>query len=295
MATMTALPSSIRTLCLLDVLRESTVQSDKFQLPEGSLNIKKGTDTELDPISGDLNPWGSFTQVLAELTNKWPQFIGMEQYDKHELLQHLLESVRREDLIRYQLAIVLSLGYGKRPKTVEDRMEKYQVLRHASDRMLDPEPVFPEVAPAILAINVASFKPNSSLQGGPRHLSANSTTRATNAEFASAKGGYSCFPTGQARDGSCTQASPRPLSTPGAIPVPGSAGKSSATIGRRVATRAQPGATSSTTANVWVKNGNDCTVVSDIGHGIRPSRLPDSCNFAIEFLMALETQTSWFF
>lgn len=156
-------------------------------------------------------------------------------------------------------------------------------------------PSIAEVAPAILAINVASLKPNSSLQGGPRHLSANPTTRDTNAEFATAKGGYGCFTTRQVRDGSCTHASPRPLSTPGAIPVPGSAGKSSATIGRRVATRARPGATSSTTANVWVKNGNDCTIVSDLGHGIRPSRLPDSCNFAIEFLMALGTQTSWFF
>lgn len=111
----------------------------------------------------------------------------------------------------------------------------------------------------ILAINVPSLKPNSSLQGGPRHLSANGTTRATNTEFATAKGGYGCFPTGQARDGSCTQAfdthSPRHLSTLGAIPVPGSAGKSSATIGRRVATRARPGATSSTTANVWVRTG----------------------------------------
>ncbi|EDS35839.1 conserved hypothetical protein [Culex quinquefasciatus] len=57
------LPSSTRALCLLDVLRESTVQDDKFQLPEGSLNIKKGTATELSPIIGDLNPWGSFTQV----------------------------------------------------------------------------------------------------------------------------------------------------------------------------------------------------------------------------------------
>ncbi|XP_038116054.1 ubiquitin carboxyl-terminal hydrolase 16 [Culex quinquefasciatus] len=155
-----------RTPYLLDVLRESSVQGEKFQLPGGPLKLKDGTVTELSPISGELNPWGSFTQVLAEslselqsgggvfspsklfsqLTNKWPQFAGMDQHDSHELLRHLLESVRSEDLRRYQLVILLSLGYGKRvdPNTVEDTMkEKIKFYgTQASDRILGPEPVF---------------------------------------------------------------------------------------------------------------------------------------------------------
>uniref|UniRef100_A0A1Q3F1J4 Ubiquitin carboxyl-terminal hydrolase n=1 Tax=Culex tarsalis TaxID=7177 RepID=A0A1Q3F1J4_CULTA len=155
-----------RTPYLLDVLRESSVQGEKFQLPGGPLKLKDGTVTELTPISGELNPWGSFTQVLAEtlselqsgggvfspsklfsqLTNKWPQFAGMDQHDSHELLRHLLESVRSEDLRRYQLVILLSLGYGKRvdPNTVEDTMkEKIKFYgTQASERILGPEPVF---------------------------------------------------------------------------------------------------------------------------------------------------------
>uniref|UniRef100_A0A8D8PCL6 Ubiquitin carboxyl-terminal hydrolase n=1 Tax=Culex pipiens TaxID=7175 RepID=A0A8D8PCL6_CULPI len=155
-----------RTPYLLDVLRESSVQGEKFQLPGGPLKLKDGTETELSPISGELNPWGSFTQVLAEslselqsgggvfspsklfsqLTNKWPQFAGMDQHDSHELLRHLLESVRSEDLRRYQLVILLSLGYGKRvdPNTVEDTMkEKIKFYgTQASERILGPEPVF---------------------------------------------------------------------------------------------------------------------------------------------------------
>lgn len=155
-----------RTPYLLDVLRESSVQGEKFQLPGGPLKLKDGTVTDLSPISGELNSWGPFTQVLAEtlselqsgggvfspsklfsqLTNKWPQFAGMDQHDSHELLRHLLESVRSEDLRRYQLVILLSLGYGKRvdPNTVEDTMkEKIKFYgAQASDRILGPEPVF---------------------------------------------------------------------------------------------------------------------------------------------------------
>lgn len=155
-----------RTPYLLDVLRESSVKGEKFALPGGLLKFKDGTETELSPISGELNAWGMFTQVLAEslselqsgggvfspsklfgqLTNKWPQFAGMDQHDSHELLRHLLESVRSEDLRRYQLVILLSLGYSKRidPNTVEDTMkEKIKFYgAQASDRILGPEPVF---------------------------------------------------------------------------------------------------------------------------------------------------------
>ncbi|KAL1396933.1 hypothetical protein pipiens_002605 [Culex pipiens pipiens] len=85
MATMTAVTPNYCDI-RLDIggrterkFRRAASISDKFQLPEGSLNIKKGTDTELDPISGELNPWGSFTQVLAESLSELQS--GMEQYD----------------------------------------------------------------------------------------------------------------------------------------------------------------------------------------------------------------------
>ncbi|XP_053682537.1 ubiquitin carboxyl-terminal hydrolase 16 [Sabethes cyaneus] len=156
-----------RTPYLLDVLKESAEKGEKFQLPGGLLKLKDGTETELRPIVGELNPWGALTQVLAEtlgelqagasgvfspdrllkqLINKWPQFAGADQHDSHELLRHLLESVRNEDLRRYQLVILLSLGYAKNvdPQSVEDAMkEKIKFYgSQASDRIIRPEPVF---------------------------------------------------------------------------------------------------------------------------------------------------------
>lgn len=55
-----------RSACLLDVLRKSSVQGKKFQLPGWRLKLKDRTATKLSPISGELNPCGSFTQALAE-------------------------------------------------------------------------------------------------------------------------------------------------------------------------------------------------------------------------------------
>lgn len=71
-------------------------------------------EIELPPISGKLSAWGPFTAALAtaleelqqsggvynprnvfrNLTRIWPQFDGGDQHDSHELLRHLLESVK---------------------------------------------------------------------------------------------------------------------------------------------------------------------------------------------------------
>lgn len=84
-------------------------------MPGGKLKLKDDEDEiDLPQISGKLNAWGPLTSVLCEtleelqksggvlnprklfhqLTNKWPQFDGGDQHDSHELLRHLLESVR---------------------------------------------------------------------------------------------------------------------------------------------------------------------------------------------------------
>lgn len=155
-----------RTPFLLDVLKESAAKGEKFQLPGGPFKLKDGSETDLIPISGEMSAWGNLTESLAEtltelqagggvfspskllrhLTSKWPQFAGAEQHDSHELLRHLLESVRSEDLRRYQLVILLSLGLSKNvdPSTVEETMKekiKFYGLQ-AADRILRPEPVF---------------------------------------------------------------------------------------------------------------------------------------------------------
>ena len=71
------------------------------------------------PLEGELGKWGSLTEILAatlidlqsskcdvynpqrllnKLTQRFPQFAGGEQHDSHEILRHLLEGVRTEDL-----------------------------------------------------------------------------------------------------------------------------------------------------------------------------------------------------
>lgn len=84
-------------------------------MPGGKIKLK-GEEDEiiLPPIKGKLTSWGNLTNVLADtleelqksggvynprplfnqLTRKWPQFDGGDQHDSHELLRHLLESVK---------------------------------------------------------------------------------------------------------------------------------------------------------------------------------------------------------
>ncbi|XP_058445158.1 ubiquitin carboxyl-terminal hydrolase 16 [Malaya genurostris] len=156
-----------RTPYLLDVLQESAAKGEKFQLPGGELKLKDGRVTELRTITGELGTWGNLTEALAEiltelqsgaggvitpsrllqqLTSRWPQFAGADQHDSHELLRHLLESVRYEDLRRYQRVILNSLGFTTKtdPQTVDETLkEKVKFYgNQANDRIIRPEPVF---------------------------------------------------------------------------------------------------------------------------------------------------------
>lgn len=84
-------------------------------MPGGKFKFKDSEEeVELEPISGKLKSWGPLTAALAEtleelqsgggvfnprkifssLTKIWPQFGGGDQHDSHELLRHLLESVK---------------------------------------------------------------------------------------------------------------------------------------------------------------------------------------------------------
>lgn len=87
----------------------------RFSLPGGKFKFKdREEEIDLEPISGKLRTWGPLTAALAEtleelqqsgcvfnprkvfsaLTKIWPQFDGGDQHDSHELLRHLLESVK---------------------------------------------------------------------------------------------------------------------------------------------------------------------------------------------------------
>lgn len=84
--------------------------------------------------------------LLSRLTQRMPQFGGGDQQDAHELLRHLLEAVREEDLRRYQTVILDKLGLSKKtdPSSVEG--EKKKIIRfygqQASEFLLPTEQVF---------------------------------------------------------------------------------------------------------------------------------------------------------
>lgn len=156
-----------QTPFLLEVLKETSESGEHFELPGGAMKGNDNEELEVPKIKGQLKEWGQFTQVLAEtleelqtksggvftprvllkqFTSKWPQFAGGDQHDSHEALRHLLESVRSEDLRRFQLVILQELGYSSKidPNAVESE-EKAKIKFYGSqaqDRILRPEPVF---------------------------------------------------------------------------------------------------------------------------------------------------------
>ncbi|XP_035780702.1 ubiquitin carboxyl-terminal hydrolase 45-like [Anopheles albimanus] len=124
-----------QTPYLLPILQQSTIKDEQkiVRVPGGVLQLPNGgPELLLPPIEGPLDTCRSLTQALAnqlaemasgrgvgvlspkrllnELANRWPQFGDGDQHDSHELLRHLLESVRSDDLRRYQSLILQSLG-----------------------------------------------------------------------------------------------------------------------------------------------------------------------------------------
>ncbi|XP_004524965.1 ubiquitin carboxyl-terminal hydrolase 45 [Ceratitis capitata] len=154
-----------QTPYLLDVLKELSEPGEEFILPGGTFKFKDDEDVHLPMIKGTLSSWGGLTAALAQaleelqsgggvftpsklfdkLCTKCPQFRGGDQHDSHELLRHLLESVRSEDLKRYQRVILTNLGYKDQDinSVSEEMRQKCKIYgNQAADRILRPEQVF---------------------------------------------------------------------------------------------------------------------------------------------------------
>ncbi|KAL6424922.1 hypothetical protein ACFW04_010060 [Cataglyphis niger] len=158
-----------QTPYLMKVLDDLRLPGQKFILPGGKHKLFDAEEEEeLPPIEGTLERWGSFTSILCEtlskmqntngyqiytplnllckLRKKTTQCVDGGQHDSHELLRHLLEIVRNEDLRRYQIIILKEVGLSE--KTKPDCVEKNLKSRikfygnQASTRLLGPEAVF---------------------------------------------------------------------------------------------------------------------------------------------------------
>lgn len=154
-----------QTPFLLSVMRELAEPGEEFVLPGGTFNFKDKGDVELPMIKGTLSSWGGLTAALAnaleelqaggsvftpsklfdKLCAKCPQFTGGDQHDAHELLRQLLESVRNEDLKRYQRVILQNLGYKDQEisSVSEEMRQKCKIYgNQAGERILRPDQVF---------------------------------------------------------------------------------------------------------------------------------------------------------
>lgn len=156
-----------QTPYLLELLQETSEPGQFFQLPGGKINPQDNDSPVVEPLTGCLEKWRILTatlsetiteiqngrteayvprQLLSKLVNRMPQFGGGDQHDAHELLRHLLEAVREEDLKRYQSVILEKLGLNTKtdPNTVEGEKKKIVKFygQQASELLLPTEQVF---------------------------------------------------------------------------------------------------------------------------------------------------------
>ncbi|KAK9306419.1 hypothetical protein QLX08_002930 [Tetragonisca angustula] len=157
-----------QTPFLVKVLDDLRLPGQKFILPGGKHKFANSEEADLPPIEGVLEGWGSFTSILyktltemqntdgrqsyrpSELLNsfkkKTMQCMDGGQHDSHELLRHLLEIVRNEDLRRYQSIILKEVGLNEKtnPEAVEESLKSRVKFygNQASSRLLGPELVF---------------------------------------------------------------------------------------------------------------------------------------------------------
>ncbi|XP_063991239.1 ubiquitin carboxyl-terminal hydrolase 16/45 [Diachasmimorpha longicaudata] len=158
-----------QTPFLVKVLEDLREPDAKFILPGGKCKPSEDAEElDLPPIEGKLEGWGNFTATLwktltdmqnadnnqtyrpSELLNsfkkKTSQCMDGGQHDAHELLRHLLEQVRNDDVRRYQSVILKKIGLDDKSKRQAiDENIKAQVKfygNQASARHLGSEPVF---------------------------------------------------------------------------------------------------------------------------------------------------------
>ena len=81
---------------------------------------------------GAVNP----SQLFGQISTRSPQFRGFQQQDAHELLRHLIEGLRMEEVKRQRKAILKFFGLTEKtdPKTVDGHVKKkLQALKQHSN------------------------------------------------------------------------------------------------------------------------------------------------------------------
>ncbi|KAK0181690.1 hypothetical protein PV327_003955 [Microctonus hyperodae] len=161
-----------QTPYLVKVLENLREPGETFLLPGGTIKVSSENNDEiiektLPSIAGSLEGWGTFTSILCktliEMQNstdnkshrplellssfkkKTSQCMDGGQHDSHELLRHLLELVREEDLRGFRSIILKETGLKHTSRKIADATEKATIKcygNQASARLLGAEPVF---------------------------------------------------------------------------------------------------------------------------------------------------------
>ncbi|CAK9821486.1 Ubiquitin carboxyl-terminal hydrolase 45 [Anthophora retusa] len=158
-----------QTPFLVKVLDDLRLPGQKFILLGGKHKLANSSEeVDLPPIEGTLENGGSFTSMLwktltemqnsdghqsyrpSELLNEFKkktmQCMDGGQHDSHELLRHLLEIVRNEDLKRYQSIILKEFGLSEKtnPGGVEESLKSRVKFygNQVNARLLGTELVF---------------------------------------------------------------------------------------------------------------------------------------------------------
>ncbi|XP_014210405.1 ubiquitin carboxyl-terminal hydrolase 16 isoform X2 [Copidosoma floridanum] len=156
-----------QTPFLIQVLDDLQVPGQNFILPGGKSKVTDDEEVELAPIEGTLDNNITFTPVLRKtlvemqnsngqvyrpadlltaLRRRTMQCTDGGQHDSHELLRHLLEFVRNEDLKRYQSVILKETGLDEKSKRkrIDDNIRSHVKYygNQANAKFLGPERVF---------------------------------------------------------------------------------------------------------------------------------------------------------
>merc|ERR1712218_120224 len=100
----------------------------------GNMTLSVGSffsDMAKGGAKGTINP----SHLFGQICTRSPQFRGFQQQDAHELLRHLIEGLRMEEVKRQRKAILKFFGLTEKtdPKTVDGHVKKkLQALKQHS-------------------------------------------------------------------------------------------------------------------------------------------------------------------
>ncbi|KAK3907314.1 Ubiquitin carboxyl-terminal hydrolase 16 [Frankliniella fusca] len=148
---------------LTKILEKLTCSGEEFVLP----GCTKSENFEAPSVQGQLGDSGPLTcallstlldlrspdlhadtirpqKLLKQVQDSFSQFRGNEQHDAHELLRHLLEGVRSDDLKRFQRVILKQHGILRKSDAVDDHVKKRMKLygQQLQDFILGVEGIF---------------------------------------------------------------------------------------------------------------------------------------------------------